>query len=406
MSIAELETPASRLLYINSKDATTRYGNFDTNFDFQLEEPITVEPHHVILLSLYSAEIPFSFYYFDTGQNTRIVIQLTAYGTCASYMNFGSFNESLAQSKVIFIPEGNYNAVELAKELTATLGDTAANPGVFPVKVVFNPITLKFDFIVTSAGYRMTIGVSNVNNIFGAGAVGGNMNSELGLVYRHRNPANDGDMYFGYDGANYESGFSNPTPSGFPGPVPPPFTAGPGVDTPTATPQAPFVAENVCDITSSIRSLFLRTNLSTNSVLDSHIGGGFSNILSRIPINAESGGTVRIEPMNGDIHKLLIKTKSITSVSLRLTNQENIDIDLNGLHFDVSLKMDFIHEAEIQTRPEFREIWDQSHEEMRQLQAQVAEGKVVKNPRPDRIPQAKKQEKETKKKSEEEKNKK
>ena len=103
--------------------------------------------------------------------------------------------------------------------------------------------------------------------------------------------------------------------------------------------------------------------------------------------------------MNGDIHKLLIKTKSITSVSLRLTNQENIDIDLNGLHFDVSLKMDFIHERELKTRPEFREIWDQTQDEIRQQLGETArriqEQKIQVNPRPDRIPQ------DTKKKSEE-----
>ena len=397
--IGEVETPASRILYINSKDATTRYGNFDTNFDFQLEEPITVDPHHLILLSLYSAEVPFSFYYFDTGQNTRLVFQLTAYGTCASYMNFGSFNETLAQSKVIYIPEGNYNAVELAKQLTDQLGDTTANPGVFPAKIEFNPITLKFDFIITTPGYRMTIGISSVSNIFGAGTIGGNMNAELGFVYQHRLPADDGDIYFGYDGVNYESGYSSANPSGFPGPVPAPFIPGPGVDRATAPPEAPIIAENVCDITSSIRSLFLRTNLSTNSVLDSHIGGGFSNILSRIPINAESGGTIRIEPVNGDIHKLLIKTKSITSVSLRLTNQENIDVDLNGLHFDVSLKMDFIHERDLQVRPEFREIWDKTQDEIREQLGETAqrieEQKIQVNPRPDRIPQ------DTKKKSEE-----
>ena len=37
MSLPELETPAARVLYINSKDATTQYGDFSTNYDFQLE---------------------------------------------------------------------------------------------------------------------------------------------------------------------------------------------------------------------------------------------------------------------------------------------------------------------------------------------------------------------------------
>ena len=46
MSIPELETPASRVLYINSADATTKYGNITTDFDFSLEEAIQVTDHH------------------------------------------------------------------------------------------------------------------------------------------------------------------------------------------------------------------------------------------------------------------------------------------------------------------------------------------------------------------------
>ena len=388
-SLPEIETPASRVLYINSKDATTRYGSFSTNFEFQLEEPVSVPPEHIILLSLYSAEIPYSFYYFDTGYNTRITIQLTAFGTCATYTAAGLFDETLNQSAVIYIPEGNYNAIQLANELTDTLGDTITNPGIFPLQVSWNPITLKFDFIIKGAnpGFRMTIGVSNVSALFVVGAIGGNMNDELGLIKQHPLPANDGDIYVGLNGAgnSWESGYSNPAAG-----------IGPGIDTPTAgSPFAvatPLVAPNVGDLTASVRSLFLRTNLSTNSVLDSHIGGGFSNILARIPINTVSGGTIKVEPMNGAIHKLLIKSKTITNVSLRLTNQENKDIDLNGLNFDVSLMMNFIHQRDLPNQPEFRDVWDEGA-----IKSEIEDVKIVKNPRPDRIPL--KTEVETKKKS-------
>ena len=103
-----------------------------------------------------------------------------------------------------------------------------------------------------------------------------------------------------------------------------------------------LLADDVADMNSAIRSLFIRTNLSSQSVLDSFIGGGFSNIFCRVPLNALPGGTLRIEPRNGDIHKLLLKTKTITSVSITLTNQRNRIIDLNGLNFDISIKLDFV----------------------------------------------------------------
>ena len=103
-----------------------------------------------------------------------------------------------------------------------------------------------------------------------------------------------------------------------------------------------------------MRSLFLRTNLSTTSVLDSHIGGGFSNILTRVPINAEPGGIIKIEPTNGDVHKLLLKVKSITDISITLTNQKNQVINLNGLTFDISLKLEFIADKELAPEPDRR----------------------------------------------------
>ena len=110
---------------------------------------------------------------------------------------------------------------------------------------------------------------------------------------------------------------------------------------------------------SAIRSLFIRTNLSSQSVLDSFIGGGFSNIFCRVPLNDEPGGTLRIEPRNGDIHKLLLKTKTITSVSITLTNQRNRIIDLNGLNFDISIKLDFVAVRDLPPPPNLRQEIDE-----------------------------------------------
>ena len=103
---------------------------------------------------------------------------------------------------------------------------------------------------------------------------------------------------------------------------------------------------------------------------------------------------------NGTKHKLLIKSKTITNVSLRLTNQRNTDIDLNGLNWDISLMMEFIHPKDIPQLEEFRKVWDQVSlklDEEKQID-------IVKDPRPDRIPT--KEDDETKKKDEEKKDKK
>ena len=380
-TIPEIETPASRVLYINSGDATTIYGNLSTDFDFSLEEPIIVPDEHLILLSLYSAEVPYSFYNFDGGVNTRLSIYITTYGTCADYTAGGLIDEFGAGFSNIDVPEGNYNAVQFANQLTSQLGVAT---------VTWNPITLKFSFVVTAANTRLTIAISGSNPFFIVGAQQfGYCFDELGFVADNRDPALNGDLYVGYNGgALWESGYSNPNPG----------VAGPGIDDPTTNSPfgvaTPLAARNVGDVSASIRSLFLRTNLSTNSVLDSNVGGGFSNILARIPINDESGGTIRVEPANGSIHKLLLKLKTITNVSVRLTTQRNTTIDLNGLNFDFSLKMDFINERELKgLRPSIRELFDTTN------LSQTIDPRIQENPRPDRLEEEKEEEKPKKKKT-------
>ena len=97
----------------------------------------------------------------------------------------------------------------------------------------------------------------------------------------------------------------------------------------------------------AIRSLYLRTNLTTSSILDSAVGGGFSSILARIPIDVGSGGIITISPTDGAVHKLMIKVREITIIGVRLTDQKNRIIDLNGLDWDVSLQFDFIENPEL-----------------------------------------------------------
>ena len=97
----------------------------------------------------------------------------------------------------------------------------------------------------------------------------------------------------------------------------------------------------------AIRSLYIRTNLSTSSILDSSVGGGYSSILARVPIDVGSGGIITISPSDGSVHKLIIKVREITIIGVRLTDQRNRLIDLNGLDWDVSFQFDFIENPEL-----------------------------------------------------------
>ena len=120
----------------------------------------------------------------------------------------------------------------------------------------------------------------------------------------------------------------------------------------------------------------MRTNLSTTSILDSHIGGGFSNILTRVPIKVQPGEILNIDPVNGDVHKLLLKLKTITNISIRLTNQKNETIDLNGLDFDVSLKLEFVEDHELKQPPNVRQVLFEQSQKYKDEQALAEEERV------------------------------
>lgn len=344
---AETETPASRVLYINSDDATTKFNNRDTDFEFVLEEPIIVPTHHAILASIYSAEIPYSFYNFELGRNTLLDYQITGFGVPANYVSVGGkdtfdFTPSAGCFRFI-VPEGNYTPYQLANTLSA--GILTAAGGVPALDVKYNPIKQKFEFVCIVPGVRCTFGLQN--GLF-SGLDGDDINEEIGFDLNNI----QGDPFFELDlGAPpfpWNNGFTTP-PLVLPGP-------GTSINKGPYPIQTYLLADDVADMNSAIRSLFIRTNLSSQSVLDSFIGGGFSNIFCRVPLNADPGETLRIEPRNGDIHKLLLKTKTITSVSITLTNQRNRIIDLNGLNFDVSIKLDFV---EVRDLPEPLNIREQ-----------------------------------------------
>ena len=365
---AETETPASRVLYINSDNATTTYNNRDTDFEFVLEEPIVVPTHHAILASVYSAEIPYSFYNFEVGRNTLLDYQISGFGNPANYVNVSgrdTFNFTPAGGCYrFFVPPGNYTVYQLANVLKA--GILTAPGGVPALDIKYDSISQKFNFICIVKGTRVTLGLQN--GLF-SGLDGDDINEEIGFDLN--NIQGDPFVEQALGGVfPYNNGFT----------IPPLVVPGIGTDInngPFAPPTF-LVADDVADMNSAIRSLFIRTNLSSQSVLDSFIGGGFSNIFCRVPLNDEPGGTLRIEPRNGDIHKLLLKTKTITSVSITLTNQRNRIIDLNGLNFDISIKLDFVAVRDLPPPPNLRREIDEKIAK-RDLANQVVESKVIKN---------------------------
>ena len=314
MANIETGTGASRILFINSADTTLQTSNpiYTTDYQFLPDEAITVPPHHQILMSLHHTSIPFSFYNFQRGRNVRLDYAISAYGVTAG-----------ADTGFIELTQGNYNARSLMDELTSKL-NTATGGN---LQMIYNRDTLKFNWNYTGSGagnQRLTLRIAN-----GANA-DLNFKDEIGF---NKNMWIDGveyDVYFENNGVNFNCGFSTDVASTqlFTTTTLTTFWGGDN----TAGTQDYF---SVVDVNASIRSLYVRTNLTQHS------------ILARIPIDVNSGGVITISPSDGSVHKLILKVMEITGIGVRLTDQRNRLINLNGLDWDISLQFDFVEKPEL-----------------------------------------------------------
>jgi len=337
----ETETDASRIMFINSADTQLQGGiaSLTTDYTFTPDESIVVPPHHAILLSLHHTQIPYSFYNFQNNRNNKLDFSLTAAGVSGS--------GGVAQYSIT-LPEANYNAASLISAIATQL-QNHPNWGGGIINIRFNRDTLKYEWNYRRSGAgdsRLTLRIATGNNALF------NCRNEIGF---NDNKFIDGDatqdVWFEDNGTTELGGNSD--------------ALGTNNTIFTATPNNRNAywdggdgAANrfsVVDVLSSIRSLYIRTNLTTSSVLDSSVGGGFSSILARVPIEVGSGGIITISPSDGSVHKLLLKIKEISVIQVRLTDQKNRIIDLNGLDWDLSLQFDFI-EAPVNKIPKDKRV--------------------------------------------------
>ena len=101
---------------------------------------------------------------------------------------------------------------------------------------------------------------------------------------------------------------------------------------------------NVVDINGSIHGLYLRTNLTSNGVLESN-SKSLSTILARIPIRVNFGGIIFYDSFEGQTHKTKLDIREISNIHIRLTDERNRLINLNGNHFTCSIQFDFIYKV-------------------------------------------------------------
>lgn len=273
-------TDNSKLIYIDSSDATTVLSDDGSVFRYDLENAIQSPDTEDILISLYSCVIPYSFY------NIRLNINNKLYFKRISNDNLYLFE----------IPAGNYTISSLGKVIQNALnnrsGDLSWASGTY--SITYDRTNMKYRYYVT-----------------------GIAESEIALDFSQLP-----------DLAPYtELGFSKSTSFSIPVGV-----AGTPVDAEFST--------NVPDVNGQIHQLQIRTTLCSKGCYDS-ITKSYSSILGSIPIDVNFGGIIFQNPRDNK-HKILISTHTIKSITLRLTDDRGRGVNLNGLSFMVAIQIDTI----------------------------------------------------------------
>ena len=111
------------------------------------------------------------------------------------------------------------------------------------------------------------------------------------------------------------------------------------------------------DLNDSIHGLYIRQNIATKGTLDNE-EGTFSNILARLPITTNAGGIIFFDASHSD-HETMVSVPAIQTIGIKLTDDRNRAIDLNGLHFQISLKVAYIHKEKL------RELQPRRYEALR-----------------------------------------
>jgi len=286
---------SSKILYIDSRDADTYLqSNLTSYFNYVLNENIEVPLNQRALISLNSATIPYSFYNIRSGINDSLKIQLE------------NTTQATTDDFTLTITEGNYDVYSFSNVIEDYINT--------------NILTL-------STNVRIIIDYNRDRQKF-----------EYNLS--KRDDANPNDRYF------LKFRFDDTTITQTPH-IEMGFIEGSLISMLIADTSGGFsstsqlVSTNVVDINGSIHGVYIRTNLVNNGTLDTQ-SGSFSNILSRIPINVNSGGIIFATPNNAT-HKSLVDIRTINSITIRLTDERNRILDLNGLHFQIAISVDFIY---------------------------------------------------------------
>jgi len=384
----------SKVLYINSRNANTvlERNNFGeemrSNFLYVLTEKLVVKQDQMALLSLYSATIPHSFFNVRDGVNDKICLQI--------HYRDSLFDGAFIDNRVIQLDDGNYDTKELIRQIIHGNGIISGDKYPDGTQIApfqngnyegFNQLKMEQgaeqgELYTTLAS--LNINYDQVNNCFrfqldatdkvkNSNPPAGKLAQNIQIFFNWASsPARASAPIFG-GGSNkrISEGFSPLDATdemanslfGFSGLADYPFKdnqVSPPGDASTVSlfyvdrdrHRCVLQSQRVIDLNDNIHGLMLRTNLVSKGTLSSNTSV-FSNILARIPINSieqgvgaesgagQQGGMIYFNPSQAT-HQNLVDLSAIDVIGVRLTDDRDRTIDLNGLDFQIAILLQYI----------------------------------------------------------------
>ena len=301
MSYSANTNLTSKIVHIRSEDgipnSEAQADNLKTAFLIALEESINCGVHQSIVVSLNSMEFPMSFYNIH------------------KYNNHMVWKEGVVDLDV-FIPYGNYNVYQLAKELSKLMTlESAASALGWTWIITYDIITNKFTFDNGSGSF--TFEFNNQNTL--------------------ANPPYFDTPYIALGFENKSYLYVSPNTK----------------------------STNSIDVNGMRSALYVRTQLTSVGAIES-ISKQYSDILQKVPITAPPNAILYFISGAGTGVQSLIQTKNIPAINIRITDDQNRLVDTNGLNFTMSLQFDFIKTPEV-TFPAIVRRLDRIQEQHSQL---------------------------------------
>ena len=324
----EHHAPVSKVIYIDSRDAsqflTTENGlPLTSHFQYIFDDSIPINSNLDTLISLHSASLPYSFYNMRNNINNYLDFRF----------GFHSSFDTDFTDITIKIPEGNYTIGSLLRRLNLDITNAllAINGDNSPDNTFYQKVpNPKFNFEYIKWKQKIILSFDSegtkdleIKFLFDTGEnkeravrveLGLRKNDTQGFFITLSGDENRATNSFNYSGIHSD------------------------VDSEY---EYHFMSPNCIDIQNSVRGIYIRTNLTSASTLDT-LTGSYSGILARIPIKVQSGGVVFLKPDDAT-HKAVVKLQHIKTITFRITDDRNRLLDFNGLNLQLAIQFDFVY---------------------------------------------------------------